>query len=128
METIYELKEKLRKAEEAEREKRRQEAMKREKEWRENNIIDVGWSDDYYSLDVGDMSFYYGYEETMCPEWCKCSIDDDDCDKKERCFVARRWKEELMRIPTSKLTYKHRNIEDMVLLWVWMYIASLSTS
>jgi hypothetical protein len=42
METIYELKEKLRKAEEAEREKRRQEAMKREKEWRENNIIDVG--------------------------------------------------------------------------------------
>ena len=41
METIYELKEKLRKAEKAEREKRRQEAMKREKEWRENNIIDV---------------------------------------------------------------------------------------
>lgn len=128
METIYELKEKLRKAEEAEREKRRQEAMKREKEWRENNIIDVGWSDDYYSLEVGDMSFYYGYEETLCPvENCK-DCDEDNCDKTERCFVARRWKEELMRIPTSKLTYKHRNIEDMVLLWVWMYIASLSTS
>lgn len=61
-------------------------------------------TDDYAVADTDDLELYFGYEETWCPV-CEQSGDDCDCERseKERCFVAKRDGEELMRVPTSEL-------------------------
>jgi len=64
--------------------------------------VEVGVSDDYATLTVGKLEFYFGYERTYCP---KCGKDNLECEHEssEWCFTAKRAGKELMRIPQSKL-------------------------
>jgi hypothetical protein len=65
--------------------------------------LDVYASDDYAGLRTKDVDFYYGYERTVC----KHEVDYcGDCEDAEWAFTATRAGEELMRLPTSKLTPK----------------------
>lgn len=59
----------------------------------EKRMSAVSLSDDYAVMTAGDLRFYFGYEFTMGPadEWC---------------FVVHREKQELMRVPVSKLGAK----------------------
>lgn len=60
---------------------------------------------DYAGVDVGDLHFYYGYEQRLCPKHGKnpdCE-DEHDCEKVEDCFVVTKKGKEIMRIPDSKL-------------------------
>jgi putative hemolysin len=48
-------------------------------------------SDDYAGLETGDLSFYYGYEETHCNDHGgdMVACEDNDCDEAEWCFTVR---------------------------------------
>jgi len=80
-------------------------------------------SDDYYGLDIKGVSFYCGYEETFCKKHgvnphCE---DEHECDKVEWCFVVRKGKKEVMRIPISKIE-NHRGIGDNTApIWVSLF-------
>jgi hypothetical protein len=90
--------------------------------------------DDYASLTVGDLRFYFGYEETYCP---KHGINDSEkcfdanCYKYEDCFVVTRnvkgKTEELMRIPANKLQkakYGYDDVETYLLLGIGNYLST----
>lgn len=123
MATIQELEAQLKEAKMYEQQERMRKKKEKEIARRKENNLDVGWSDDYYSLCVGDISFYYWYEKTMCPNAdCEACKEWDDCDDKERCFVAQIDGKEVMRLPSSKISYQHEHIENMLLLWIGHYI------
>lgn len=96
---------------------RRQEADARERaeRERESKLKAAGAprpfvNDDYIGLDVGDLSFYYGYEVTTCPhkadaDYHSCEVDD--CDP-EWCFQLKRNKQVIVTIPTSQLNARDK--------------------
>lgn len=114
------LQEKKRKLAEANRKQK----MENERKFIESKKVNVYWSDDYYWASWWEYSFYYWYERTMCKihqntEDC----DRFECDERERCFTVERWKEEIMRIPTSDL--KNWNIEETFISWIMIFIQTL---
>lgn len=79
-------------------ERQRQE-IQRQRSFEERTGIDIGLSDDYAVLTVGELRFYFGYEFTV-PE------DPGDDDDVEWAFVVHRMSDgrqqaELMRLPES---------------------------
>ena len=71
---------------------------------RKDTGINVYRASDYCGMSCRRYRFYYGYEATVCPHHgndSHCS-----CDEEEWAFVAytRADKEELLRIPQSRLT------------------------
>jgi len=81
-----------------------QQSIKRKEqaEWEKNENIDVYAKSDYAGLKLGEIEFYYGYEDTFCEEHGsqRCV---DFCDKSEWAFTVRLKGEEVIRIPQSKL-------------------------
>lgn len=60
--------------------------------------MDLAISDDYAALEVGNYSFYYGYEETVPKR-----VDYDTDEDYEWAFVAWRDGEEIMRSTQEEL-------------------------
>lgn len=60
---------------------------------------------DYAGLEFGDLKFYFGYEETVCPkhgrEYGACV--EAECDRGEWAFVVRKNGKEVFCVPESKL-------------------------
>lgn len=77
MSSLKDLEDEVRRLKLAEHEKKRQVALKKEREWREENKMDVYTSDDYCGLRSGKFSFYFGYEVTKGGEWCFTADIDD---------------------------------------------------
>ena len=82
-------------------------------------------SDDYCGMSCYGYRFYYGYESTVCPHHgndSHCS-----CDEMEWAFVAytRVDKEELLRIPQSKLTTSQEPVLMNLLAGIGQFIDSL---
>lgn len=112
---IIELENNLREAKYNKAEKERQERREKETKWKNKNNINLYHAGDYAWLSVGNLNFYYWYEETFCKkhwwnqELCEEAESEDEktyekyCEEREICFVASDEKWEILRIPTSKL-------------------------
>ena len=88
---------------EAHAEKRRLE-FKKEEEFRKESKLDVYTSDDYCGLEVGDYSFYYGYEVTVCPvKSHNKNCEDNGCEKREWAFEAKVKDKSVLVLATSEL-------------------------
>lgn len=94
--------EKLRKEREAE------EAFKRA------TNLNIYQSSDYCGMSIGSLSFYYGYEDTMCPKHrSEEQCERLDCELREWCFSVMENDKVLLRLPTSKLWF----INDADIMW-----------
>ena len=85
------------------------EASKRKQvmdKFKKDKDIDIYCASDYCGMDVGEYSFYYGYETQKCPnkehanEKGRCKYD---CDEQEWCFKAGVEGGRQMVIPKSDL-------------------------
>lgn len=89
-------------------------------------------NDDYAGLDMGDIKFYYGYEETHCNTHGADSgaCEEDGCDEQEWCFVARgKGGKILLKATRSELdpTGEHEyNMTNMLLLGMGRFIKEIS--
>ena len=103
-ESLFELKERIRRLELKEAEKKRQEEDRKINKFEESTGIHIYTSDDYCGLELPFIHFYYGYEETYCKKHGKNKdCEDRDCEKNEWAFTVTIRKKEVMRIPKSKL-------------------------
>ena len=110
----------------------RQLKLRDEERFTKKTGIDLACSDDYAVLDVGDLTFYYGYEYTFCPEHNdEETCYQHDCEKREWCFtVSKEGKEQPnIIIPMSKL-WSHPDklsVQDLLLLGMAQYLQDLRT-
>lgn len=85
-------------------EEKRQAELKAKREFEEKEKMDVYTSDDYCGLTAGKYSFYYGYEETVCPvKSHRKNCEDNGCEKREWAFTADVDGKEVMRLSQSQL-------------------------
>lgn len=104
MSTIQELEDELRRKRLEEHQQKLEAKIDKEKQWREENDIDVFTSDDYCGMHAGKYDFYFGYEVTVCAKHKVEDCEDRfDCDLREWAFTASVDGKEEMRVPCSKL-------------------------
>ncbi len=121
---IEELESTLNILKEEKRKKEREEKEKAEEKIKKETKVTVYHSDDYAGLECGEYSFYFGYEETMCPKHGKnanCE-DDHNCEKNEWAFTATKNGKELMRIPSSKLINEWRDVYEALLYGIGQFM------
>lgn len=119
---INELERKLQRLKLEEAEKKRRETRQAQENIEKELGVSTYWSDDYAGLSTGKYSFYYGYEETMCPKHKEKDCEDKyDCDEREWCFTADIGKKEVMRVPRSKLTYEHKDVLELLLIGIGIF-------
>lgn len=105
MSRIDELKDELRKLEMEELANKQTQARQKEETFRKATGIDVYTSDDYCGMSNGIVSFYFGYEVTMCPKHkYQETCERNDCDLSEWCFTADIETTEVMKLPASKIS------------------------
>ena len=92
---------------------------------RKDTGINVYRASDYCGMSCRGYRFYYGYEATVCPHHGNDS--HCDCDEREWAFVAYRRdeKEELLRIPQSKLTTSQEPVLNNLLAGIGQFIDSM---
>lgn len=122
--TVQELEIELKQAKQAEYEKKRLDKQRKEKEFKELNKTDVYYSDDYAGMNAGKYSFYFGYEQTYCPEHSNKNCEDNGCELREWCFTADMEGREVMRIPASKLWFEHKDVLEYLLLGIGKFMES----
>lgn len=105
-----------RRRDEAERQRQREarEALHR---WEAETGIHLYSASDYVGVTIGDLSFYYGYEET--------TGNEDEGGWRSWCFVARDDGEEVMRIPTADLCPRADGMAEYLLSGIAQYLAKL---
>ena len=89
------------------------------KEFEERTKTRVYSSSDYVGCEVGDYSFYFGYEVTECPvESHKNSNDCDEagCHKREWCFTVDKNNVEIVRWRESEFSYSQANSIELKLI------------
>lgn len=104
--TPQELRNEADRIESAQREAARLTKLQKKKDFIKRTGIDVYTSDDYCGLEANGVSFYYGYEVTMCPVNSHKNSDDcyeKNCEKREWCFVATEKDKEVMKLTKSQL-------------------------
>lgn len=85
-------------------EQKRREEILREEAFKKEFGINAYSASDYAGLECGDISFYYGYEETVCPvKSHRKNCEDYGCEKREWAFVASKDGKEVLRLPKSKI-------------------------
>ena len=87
-------------------------------------LITCYGSDDYCGCSVGELSFYFGYEVTMCPVKSHKTDDDcyeKDCDKREWCLQVMKGDEEILKIPESEFCHPDADCIERKLICGIMY-------
>ncbi len=100
MKTPQELRAEASRIEQQQREKKQSELRKKRDDFEQKHNMRIYTSDDYCGLELKKVTFYYGYEEALCPFH---KLKDCECDEKEWCFVVKEKGKETTRIPKSKL-------------------------
>lgn len=100
MKTPQELRAEADRIERQQSERKYQDGRKKGDAFEKEHSMRVYASDDYCGLELKEITFYYGYEETLCPHHNK---KDCDCNEKEWCFVAKEKGKETMRLSVSNL-------------------------
>jgi len=103
--SIQELEDEVRVRKMQEHKQKYQAQIKKEEDFRKETGVDVFTSDDYCGMVGGKYSFYFGYEETVCPKHKTNTerCDDLDCELSEWAFTATVDGKEVMRLPQSRL-------------------------
>lgn len=85
-----------------------------EKAFKDAAHLNIYQSSDYCGLSIDNLSFYYGYEVTMCPKHKSEEVCEQvDCELREWCFTADEGNKEVLKLPTSKLWF----INDADIMW-----------
>lgn len=125
--SIIQIERELREAKIAEFNKQQKIKRRAKEEFEKKNKVNVYSASDYCGMSNGKHSFYYGYEETMCPTKSHKNIDDCDdnnCDKREWCFTADIDGKEVMRVPQSELVFDTNEPLEVLLAGIGKFLLS----
>lgn len=114
------------KIKDAQRRIERDKREKFEKELRDKNRVSFYLSGDYAGMSCKNFSFYYGYEETLCPR--HGANPGCACESLEWCFVARdALNNEICCYPGSQLTWDTMDVLPTLLCGIGLFINNYTT-